>query len=52
MNNYCKTCRLRNGCLQKCKEAEVCEKGYNDAYIEVGKIILKCKEINGRKCKK
>ena len=52
MNNYCKKCRLRDGCLKKCKEAEVYEQGYNDAYIEVGKIIRKCKEINGRKCKK
>ena len=32
MNNYCKKCRLRDGCLQKCKEAEVYEQGYNDAY--------------------
>ena len=31
MNNYCKKCRLRDGCLQKCKEAEVYEQGYNDA---------------------
>lgn len=31
MNNYCKRCRLRDGCLQKCKEAEVYEQGYNDA---------------------
>ena len=23
MNNYCKKCRLLDGCLQKCKEAEV-----------------------------
>ena len=30
-NNYCKKCRLRDGCLQKCKEAEVYEQGYNDA---------------------
>ena len=30
MNNYCKRCRLRDGCLQKCKEAEVYEQGYND----------------------
>ena len=30
MNNYCKKCRLRDGCLQKCKEAEVYEQGYND----------------------
>lgn len=45
MNNYCKRCRLRDGCLQKCKEAEVYEKGYDDAYIEVGKIIRMVKEI-------
>ena len=31
MNNYCKKCRLRDGCLQKCKEAEIYEQGYNDA---------------------
>lgn len=30
-NNYCKRCRLRDGCLRKCKEAEVYEQGYNDA---------------------
>lgn len=30
MNNYCKRCRLRDGCLQKCKEAEVYEQGYCD----------------------
>ena len=35
MNNYCKKCRLRDGCLQKCKEAEVYEKGYNDAVKEL-----------------
>ena len=23
MNNYCKRCRLRDGCLRKCKEAEL-----------------------------
>lgn len=34
MNNYCKKCRLRDGCLQKCKEAEVYEQGYNDAVEE------------------
>lgn len=52
MNNYCKKCRLRDGCLQKCNEAEVYEQGYNDAYIEVGKIIRRCKEINAKKiCK-
>ena len=31
MNNYCKRCRLRDGCMRKCKEAEVYEQGYNDA---------------------
>ena len=35
MNNYCKKCRLRDGCLQKCKEAEVYEQGYNDAVKEL-----------------
>lgn len=30
MNNYCKRCRLRDGCLRKCKWAEIYEKGYND----------------------
>lgn len=34
MNNYCKRCRLRDGCLRKCKEAEVYEQGYNDAVEE------------------
>lgn len=33
MNNYCKKCRLRDGCQRKCKEAEVYEKGYNDAKL-------------------
>lgn len=27
MNNYCKKCRLRDGCIRKCKEAEVYEQG-------------------------
>ena len=31
MNNYCKKCRLRDGCLQKCKEVEVYEQWYHDA---------------------
>lgn len=35
MNNYCKRCRLRDGCLKKCKEAEVYEQGYNDAVKEL-----------------
>lgn len=30
MNKYCKKCRLRDGCLRKCKEAEVYEQGYCD----------------------
>ena len=34
MNNYCKRCRLRDGCLQKCKWAEIYEQGYNDAVKE------------------
>lgn len=46
MNNYCKTCRLRNGCLQKCKEAEVYEKGYNDGYKVLEALNL-CKEKDG-----
>lgn len=33
-NNYCKKCRLRDGCLRKCKEAEVYEQGYCDAVEE------------------
>ena len=36
-NNYCKKCRLRDGCLQKCKEAEIYEQGYNDAVDELKK---------------
>ena len=35
MNNYCKRCRLNDGCLRKCKEAEVYEQGYNDAVNEL-----------------
>lgn len=35
MNNYCKKCRLSDGCLQKCKEAEVYEQWYNDAVKEL-----------------
>ena len=31
MNNYCKKCRLRDGCIRKCKEAEIYEQGYNDS---------------------
>lgn len=48
MNNYCKRCRLRDGCLRKCKEAEVYEQGYNDAYEEVEKELLKEKENYGK----
>lgn len=35
MNNYCKRCRLRDGCLRKCKWAEIYEQGYNDAVKEL-----------------
>ena len=35
MNNYCKKCRLLDGCIQKCKEAEIYEQGYNDAVKEL-----------------
>ena len=35
MNNYCNRCRLRDGCLSKCKEAEIYEQGYNDAVDEL-----------------
>lgn len=38
MNNYCKKCRLRDGCLRKCKEAEIYEQGYNDAVKEFKKL--------------
>ena len=37
MNNYCKKCRLCDGCIQKCKEAEVYEQGYFDAVNELKK---------------
>ena len=37
MNNYCKKCRLRDGCMRKCKEAEVYEQGYNDSVDELKK---------------
>ena len=37
-NNYCKKCRLRDGCLRKCKEAEIYEQGYNDAVEELKKL--------------
>ena len=45
MNNYCKKCRLRDGCLRKCKEAEVYEQGYNDAYDEIGKALRLFKKV-------
>ena len=48
-NNYCKKCRLRDGCLQKCKEAEIYEQGYNDAYDEIGKALRMCKQIKKQK---
>ena len=44
-NNYCKKCRLRDGCLQKCKEAEVYEQGYNDAYKKFEKAWRTAKEL-------
>lgn len=53
MNNYCKRCRLRDGCQSKCKEAKIYEKGYNDAYDELAydeleEILRMCKQmING-----
>ena len=37
MNNYCKRCRLRDGCIRKCKEAEIYDQGYNDAVDELKK---------------
>ena len=30
MNNYCNKCRLRDGCIRKCKDAEIYEQGYCD----------------------
>lgn len=45
MNNYCKRCRLRDGCQRKCKEAEVYEQGYNDACNEVSQALRICQEI-------
>ena len=48
MNNYCKKCRLRDGCLQKCKEAEIYEQGYNDAVEELKKLK---KNSNGKRTK-
>ena len=35
MNNYCKKCRLRDGCLRKCNEVEVYEQGYNDGLLKM-----------------
>lgn len=43
MNNYCKKCRLRDGCLRKCKWAKIYEKGYNDGY-KVLKALNMCQE--------
>lgn len=45
MNNYCKRCRLRDGCQRKCKDAEIYEKGYNDAYDEVREALRMYKQI-------
>ena len=49
MNNYCKKCRLRDGCLRKCKEAEIYEQGYCDAYDDIGKALRMCKQIKKQK---
>lgn len=49
MNNYCKKCRLRDGCLRKCKEVEVYEQGYNDAYDDIVKALRMCKQIKKQK---
>ena len=35
MNNYCKKCRLRDGCLRKCNDAEIYEQGYNDGLLNM-----------------
>ena len=40
-NNYCEKCRLRDGCIRKCKEAEIYEQGYNDAVEEFKKTKTK-----------
>ena len=45
MDNYCKRCRLRDGCQRKCKDAEIYEKGYNDAYDEVREALRMYKQI-------
>ena len=45
MNNYCKRCRLREGCIKKCKEAEIYEQGYNDAVKEFKNAKKICKSI-------
>ena len=45
MNNYCKKCRLRYGCMRKCKEAEVYEQGYNDAYKKFEKAWRTAKRV-------
>ena len=41
MNNYCKKCRLRDGCLKKCNEAEIYEQGYNDGLLNMRQEKLK-----------
>ena len=50
-NNYCKKCRLRDGCLQKCKEAEVYEQGYSDAYKVLKVNMRQEKEKDGNNIK-
>ena len=51
MNNYCKKCRLRDGCLKKCKDAEIYEQGYNDAYKVLKVNMLQEKEKDGNNIK-
>ena len=40
---------MSDGCLQKCKEAEIYEQGYNDAYDEIEKSLRMCKQIKKQK---
>ena len=48
MNNYCKKCSVLDGCVRKCKEAEVYEQGYNDVVEELKKLKKQqCKEQKG-----
>ena len=51
MNNYCKRCRLNDGCLRKCKEAEIYEQGYCDAYKVLKVNMRQEKEKDGNNIK-